>query len=278
GKTPLVIWLAGRLQRRGLTVGVISRGYGRARGGARRLHSGSRWEEVGDEPLLIHRRTGCPLIVAEDRASAARRLAADGVDVILSDDGLQHLRLARDLEIVVIDGVRGMGNGQLLPAGPLREPASRALDAGFVIVNGEAAVRRASLDALLRERAGPTAAMHLGLGEACRLDGGSRSQPLERFAPGPVHAVAGIGHPARFFGALKRQGLRIVEHAYPDHHPFARGELDFPDELPILMTEKDAVRCASFATPRQWYVPVEAQLAEADAAALLDLVSERIKR
>jgi len=289
GKTPLILWLAERLQARGLTVGIVSRGYGRQTGGARRAQAASRWEEIGDEPLLVHRRTGCAVAVAEDRIIAARRLAAEGVDVILSDDGLQHLRLARDCAIVVIDGARGFGNGRLLPAGPLREPASRALGADGIVVNadgivvddadGAGASRAADSGraiAVLKDFAGPLATMHLLLGEAHRLDGGGSPQPLTRFQGRPVHAVAGIGHPERFFRALAARGLELIEHAFPDHHPFARGDLDYPDDLPILMTEKDAVRCASLATPRMWHVPVETRLDEAGGAALLALVARRI--
>jgi tetraacyldisaccharide 4'-kinase len=276
GKTPLVLWLASRLGARGLTVGIVSRGYGRTTAGPRRVRSDSRWEEVGDEPLLLSRRSGCAVVVAEDRVAAARRLAAEGVDVILSDDGLQHLRLARDFEIVVMDGARGFGRGRLLPAGPLREPASRALSVDYVVVNETASTlmpHRA-----LQGRTGPVARMRLVLGEAYRVDGGGPSRLLASFEGTPVHAVAGIGHPGRFFRSLSARGFSLIEHTFADHHPFVRGELDFPDDLPILMTEKDAVRCESFATPRMWYVRVDAELEEGDAVRLLEGVLGRIAR
>ena len=276
GKTPLVLWLAARLGARGLTVGIVSRGYGRTSAGPRRVRSDSRWEEVGDEPLLLSRRSGCAVMVAEDRVAAARRLAAEGVEVILSDDGLQHLRLARDFEILVMDGARGFGRGRLLPAGPLREPALRALSVEYVVVNGSAA--SGVPNAALQARAGPVASMRLVLGEAHRVDGGGPSRPLASFEGSPVHAVAGIGHPARFFRSLGARGLQLIEHTFADHHPFVQGELDFPDDLPILMTEKDAVRCESFATARMWYVPVDAELEEADAAPLLESVLGCIAR
>ncbi|MGH8218638.1 MAG: tetraacyldisaccharide 4'-kinase [Steroidobacteraceae bacterium] len=278
GKTPLVLWLATQLSARGLTVGIVSRGYGRTTAGPCRVNSDSRWEEVGDEPLLLRRRTGCPVVVAEDRVAAARRLAAEGVDIILSDDGLQHLRLARDFEILVMDGARGFGRGRLLPAGPLREPAARAATVDYVVVNGSAdctgSADSTALHAALQGRTGPVATMQLALGRVHRVDGGGPSRELASFegTPVPVHAVAGIGHPARFFRSLAARGLHLIEHAFPDHHRFARGELDFADDLPILMTEKDAVRCTSFATPRMWYVPVDAALEEADAARLLDSI------
>lgn len=279
GKTPLVLWLAEQLKARGLVVGLVSRGYGRATGGPRRVHAGSRWEDVGDEPLLLHRRTGCAMIVAEDRVTAARRLAAEGADVIVSDDGLQHLRLARDCEIVVIDGARGFGNGRLLPEGPLREPASRVLGADFVVVNeeGDGGCGEAASDVALRPlraRSGPVARMSLDMGAAQPLHGAGPPRPLERFRGSPVHAVAGIGHPARFFRGLAERGLTIIEHPFPDHHPFAPGDLAYPDDLPVLMTEKDAVRCESLATPRLWYVPVEARLEGAEA--FLDQLCARI--
>ncbi|HYK25415.1 MAG TPA: tetraacyldisaccharide 4'-kinase, partial [Steroidobacteraceae bacterium] len=276
GKTPLVLWLAARLVARGLTVGIVSRGYGRTTAGPRRVRSDSRWEEVGDEPLLIGRRSGCAVVVAEDRIAAARRLAAEGADVILSDDGLQHLRLARDFEIMVMDGARGFGRGRLLPAGPLREPASRALSVDYIVVN-EAASSIVP-PAALAGRTGPVARMHLVPGEAHRVDGDGRSRPLASFEGAPVHAVAGIGHPARFFHSLAARGLQLIEHTFADHHPFVRGELDFPDDLPILMTEKDAMRCESFATQRMWYVPVDAELEEGEAVRLLESVLGRIAR
>ena len=276
GKTPLVLWLATRLGARGLTVGIVSRGYGRTTAGPRRVRSDSRWDEVGDEPLLIGRRSGCPVVVAEDRVAAARRLAAEGADVILSDDGLQHLRLARDFEIMVMDGARGFGRGRLLPAGPLREPASRALSVDYIVVNEAAS--SILPQAAVEGRTGPVARMRLVPGEAHRVDGGGPSRPLASFGGAPVHAVAGIGHPARFFRSLAARGLHLIEHTFADHHPFARAELDFPDDLPILMTEKDAVRCESIATPRMWYVPVDAELDEGDAVALLDSVLGRIAR
>lgn len=274
GKTPLVVWLAGALGARGLKVGIVSRGYGRTRRGPHRVRADSRWEEAGDEPLLLARRTGCAVAVAEERIAAARLLVAEGVDVIVSDDGLQHLALARDFEIVVIDGTRGFGRGRLLPAGPLREPPSRALGVDYLVVNGRAA--SSTLQATLEGMRGRIAVMQLALGAAQRVDGAGESRPLVSFTGTPVHAVAAIGHPARFFHALGACGLKLIEHAFADHHRFARGELEFPDDLPILMTEKDAMRCAAFANQRMWYVPVDAQLEDAAAAPLLESVLARI--
>jgi tetraacyldisaccharide 4'-kinase len=275
GKTPLVIWLARRLTERGLKVGIVSRGYRSERANALRLvDEASSWREVGDEPLLLFRATGCATMVARDRVAGARALVAQGADVVIADDGLQHLRLARDCEIVVIDGARGFGNGRVLPAGPLREPVSRLAEADLVVVNGTA--EHASLHrpgASLEARA---LQMSLVAGEALRLDGQDAPRPLERFRGGLVHAVAGIGNPARFFRDLRARGLDIIEHAFADHHPFVPRDLSFEDELPVLMTEKDAVKCASFANPRTWSVPTAAAFSETHARELLEHVERKI--
>ncbi len=267
GKTPLTLWLAQQLRARGRSVGILTRGYGRAEGAPRTVGSDSTWREVGDEPLLLARRSGCTTVVARDRAAGARRLAAGGADVILCDDGLQHLRLARDCAIAVLDGARGFGNGRLLPAGPLREPAAALARADLVVVNGapeHTSLAQLPAAALLR--------MDLILGDAVRVDGAQGSRPLSAFRERPVHAVAGIGHPARFFRALRAQGLELIEHAFADHHPIAGAELAVGDSRPVLMTEKDAVKCTAFADARLWYVPVAARFSEQDARRLMACV------
>jgi tetraacyldisaccharide 4'-kinase len=263
GKTPLTIYLARELAAAKLKVGIVSRGYGRRGGGARYVHADSDWRDVGDEPVIIARRTGCPTMVAADRVAAARTLIARGADVILSDDGLQHLRLARDCEIVVIDGSRGFGNGRLLPAGPLREPAAALGRADLVVVNGEPA--HGSLEHVLP--AG-TLRMRLVAQQAVRLDGRGAPSELAAFRGRRVHAVAGIGNPRRFFRELSSHGIEVIEHPFPDHHPFTAHELAFADDLPILMTEKDAVKCTPFANARLWSVPVSAAFSASDAQAL----------
>jgi tetraacyldisaccharide 4'-kinase len=274
GKTPLTAWLANALREGGLEPAIVTRGYGRREACAlpRLVRADSRWEEVGDEPLLLQRRTGCRTVVAADRVAAARRLASEPIDVILSDDGLQHLRLARVCEIAVIDGARGFGNGRLLPAGPLREPVSRLDSVDLVVVNGSAEHASLACSTLTR----PVVRMSLIAGRARRVDGSACERPLEDFRGERVHAVAGIGNPQRFFGDLEAQRLEISRHAFPDHHPFASRDLQFGDDRPILMTEKDAVRCAGIATARMWYVPVTAYLADADARTVVGEVRRRV--
>ena len=269
GKTPLTIWLATELKGHGYTVGILSRGYGRqGRGEPRVVEVQSDWRDVGDEPLILARRTGCATVVASDRAAGARLLAAGGVNLILSDDGLQHLRLERACEILVVDGERGFGNGRVLPAGPLREPATQPVRADAVVVNGEAG--HASL--VHRFAPGEALTMHLVARDVVSLDARLAPRALHSFRATRLHAVAGIGNPQRFFRELRAQGLEVIEHAYPDHHPFTAGDLEFADELPVLMTEKDAVKCAPFASPRLWYVPVAAQFGASDARELLTRV------
>ena len=264
GKTPLTLWLAERRRASGAAVGILSRGYGRRTGEAREVRADSDWREVGDEPLLLCRRSGCPTVVDADRVRGAQWLVGRGASVILCDDGLQHLRLARDGAIVVLDGARGLGNGRLLPAGPLREPASGLAGADLLVVNGEpvhpSLQQLAARGALLR--------MDLEASEAVPVTAGGAARPLSAFAGAPVHAVAGIGNPQRFFDLLRRLGLDPVCHPFPDHHHFQRAEIEFPDATAILMTEKDAVKCAAFADGRCWYLPIRARIEPALIARL----------
>lgn len=270
GKTPLTIWLATRLAQRGLAIGLVSRGYGRHSRQVTVLGPDSSWRDVGDEPLLLHRRTQCATAVARDRVAAARALIERGARLILADDGLQHLSLARDCEIVVVDGSRGFGNGRLLPAGPLREPLARLHTVDALVINGppEHDSLRACAPFL-----GASLRMTLVPGPARRLVSGE-TRPIESFR-GPAHAVAAIGHPERFFRELAARGVQPIPHPFPDHHPVSAAELDFRDDLPVLMTEKDAVKCTT-ADPRLWCVPVQAHFSEADAQRLMGLVMRKI--
>lgn len=251
GKTPLIVALARHLQARGHRPGIVSRGHGRRSTAPVRVERDTSPALCGDEPRLVFERTGLPVFVDRDRVAAARRAVAAGCDLILADDGLQHLRLARDIEIEVIDGERRYGNGLLIPAGPLRE---RPRDTGLRVVNGGPA------------RAGEWT-MQLQSLEAVSLATGER-RPLAAFAGAPAHALAGIGNPARFFHALRGHGIDVVEHPFPDHHAY-RPE-DFAGMIGlVLMTEKDAVKCRGLGLDQAWFVPVEAIL-EAGFLAELD--------
>ena len=263
GKTPLVIAVARLLARHGLRVGVICRGYrGSASRWPRKVRPDSDPARVGDEAVLLARRTGGPVAAGPNRIAAARILVRRAkCEVILSDDGLQHLRLARDVEIVVIDGARRHGNGQCMPAGPLREPLGRLSTVDLVVVNGDG--RRGELE------------MRLEAGDAVNLADPDRTCPLESFRGAPVHAVCAIGHQERFFRALESHGLAIVRHPFPDHHAFRESEISFSDDVPVLMTEKDAVKCERFAGPQHWYVPVEAVLSSELEARLVSVLRSR---
>ncbi len=260
GKTPLVIALVEELRKRGWKPGVISRGYGGSGVLAARVQADSNPDAVGDEPLLIVQRTGAPVVAAARRIQAARLLEATGeVDVLIGDDGLQHYALARDLEILVIDGVRRFGNARLLPAGPLREPPERALTVDYRVANGGQA------------QAGEVA-MQLELGDAVSLDG-RETVPLSRFVGSAVDAVAGIGYPQRFFDSLHAQGIEAVPHAFPDHHRFRAADLQFGHARALLMTEKDAVKCRGFPLKSAYFVPIEARL----PAAFFDAIDACLK-
>lgn len=279
GKTPLTIWLVQALQAAGMRPGVISRGHGSDGAGAKPVLATSTPREVGDEPLLIRQRTGCPVMVGRDRAATGRALLAahPEVDILLTDDGLQHYALRRDIEIILFDG-RGAGNGWLLPAGPLREPPSRRRD--FTVVN--APVVTPALAASVAPggpAAGPLIQMTLAGDFAEQLrDRGERRALSALRQPGlRIAAAAGIGNPARFFGMLRGFGLDIVELPLPDHHDFLDRPFDGLAADLILMTEKDAVKCAQIEElrddPRLWVVPVTARI----DAALADLIVEKCR-
>ncbi len=263
GKTPLVLWLADFLRQQGYHPGIVSRGYGGGTEGAVAVDALSDPAVVGDEPLLLARKSACPVWVGRDRVAAGNALlcAHPECDVLLSDDGLQHYRLGRDMEIVVVDGERKFGNGLLLPAGPLREGVSRLGAADAVVVNG------GSLKAamLLRNE------FEMSLeGEVFRnLRHPELFAGAADFGGKKLHAVAGIGNPQRFFAHLRRLGLGFEEHAFPDHCVFRPQDLDYHDADALLMTEKDAVKCAGFAAEHYWVLAVEAILPPAFGQTIL---------
>ena len=261
GKTPLTVYVARFLQELGHHPGIASRGHGRSSTGLQWVRADSTAADVGDEPLLLQQRTGLPVCVAARRIEAARALVAAGCDVVLFDDGLQHLALARDLEICVVDGARGFGNGLFVPAGPLREPRSRLRSVDLVVIN-------AAADAPLAADVPTGLQMRLVGDLAWPVDGSQAPRPLTEFAGTELHAVAAIGNPGRFFAQLRRAGLTPVEHAFGDHHQYSAADLQFAQGQVLLMTEKDAVKCRSFAAPGHWYVPVEATFEAADTQRL----------
>lgn len=260
GKTPLAIALVAGLRERGFKPGVVSRGYGGSARAPMLLDARPDPRVCGDEPALIRMRSGAPVAIGARRAQAAALLAGQGVDVILADDGLQHYALARDLELCVVDGQRRFGNGHLLPAGPLREPVTRLREVDFVVCNGG-------------DPAPGEVPMHLRMADARALHDARETRLLAAFAGRRVHAVAGIGNPARFFDGLRNAGIEVIGLAFPDHHRYVAGDLAFGDGLPVLMTEKDAVKCAGFAQPGWWTVPVLAELPQA----FLDALAARLR-
>ena len=271
GKTPLTIWLVGVLRDAGFTPGVVSRGFGGSDSAPRAVSAASNAQQVGDEPLLIARRAACPVVVGRDRAAAGRALLAahPEVDILISDDGLQHYALQRDVEIVLFDA-RGAGNGWLLPAGPLREPRSRRRD--FTVVNAPEIT-----PALRASVGGAPFRMQLAGALAEPLTHPGQGVALAALAGKRIVAAAGIGNPGRFFAMLRAAGLAFEELALPDHHdfldaPFARVDADI-----ILITEKDAVKCAQIDhlkdDLRLWVVPVSAQF----DAALAELIVEKCR-
>ncbi|MGQ0801003.1 MAG: tetraacyldisaccharide 4'-kinase [Pseudomarimonas sp.] len=271
GKTPLTLGLVEGLLARGWRPGVISRGFGGDAQGATLLPDAPDPARFGDEPCLIAERSGVPVAVARRRAEAGRLLRTKcEVNVLIADDALQHLALARDIEVLVIDGRRLFGNARLLPAGPLREPPAHALRCDFRVVNGEVVAANVAVDGVAAAivDAWP---MALQIERAVRLDGkGERG--LDSFRGEAINALAGIADPARFFAALAGKGLSANLHPFADHHPFQAADFGFDDGRPLLMTEKDAVKCRVFSRPNWYYVPADCLL----DPAFLDSVHARL--
>ncbi len=247
GKTPFVIWLAAYLQTLGFRPGIVSRGVG---GKKQRLPRTVKQDDlpgdVGDEAILLKQRTQCPLVIAIDRVAAVQTLLQQtDCNVVISDDGLQHYRLGRCMEIALIDGERRLGNEYLLPAGPLREHRSRLAEVDFVVINGGS-----KTDAFT---------MMLQPYQLFSLQT-QQKLPLNEFPQKKVHAIAGIGHPQRFFQTLQLAGFEIIPHIFPDHHLYVAEDIYFDDTHPVLMTEKDAVKCLHFADERHWCLTVNATI------------------
>ncbi len=261
GKTPLVVWLADYLSAKGYKPGIISRGYGgKAQHWPQQVRPDSDPSTVGDEAILLARRTGCPMAVGPDRYLAGKALHENtDCDIFLSDDGLQHYSLGRDIEIAVIDGRRRFGNGLLLPAGPLREGTWRLDHVDMKITNGEPL--------------GDECSMRIRRGDLHSL-GNEGCLPLADFAGQEAHAIAGIGHPERFFTLLRNNGMKIIEHRFADHHDFSRSDIEFKDEMPVIMTEKDAVKCQRFVGDGYWYLEVSAQPDARFVQGFYDLLEE----
>lgn len=269
GKTPLVLWLAARLRARGRHPGIVSRGYGGGEA-VRPVLPDSAASTVGDEPLLLARRSGVPVFVGRDRAAAGKALLAahPECDVLVSDDGLQHYRLARRVEIAVFDR-RGAGNGRLLPAGPLREPLARLAGVTAVVFNGGAANVPAA--------GAPCFPMRLLGRRFTALDDPRKTCSAEDLRGKNLHALAGIGDPSRFFAQLAAMGLEFSAHPFPDHQAYGAGDLAFARHGVLLMTEKDAVKCAGLALSEAWVLPVEACIDDApDGSSLLDIILEKL--
>jgi tetraacyldisaccharide 4'-kinase len=272
GKTPVAAWLARQLEARGRRVGMVLRGYGGSHRGAPRVVRTADDPGVTGDEALVHARRGVhTVVIGADRVAAARLAAEHGAEVIVCDDGLQHVRLARDFEIAVVDGARGLGNRWLLPAGPLREPARELESVHAVVVTARGAEARSDFSVrspmLLRAQ--------FDLGDAVNLVTDER-RPLAGFAQAcNLHAIAGIGHPDAFFRGLEQRGLVVKPHALADHARLDAGTLPFPADAIVLMTEKDAVKCLQIARPDWWWVDLEVSIDRGEAAALLTSVLER---
>jgi len=273
GKTPVTIWLAGELQKRGFKAGIVSRGYGGSKSStSMRVDTASDPEVVGDEPVLLAKRTGCTVVVDSNRARAVQMLIDDGVNVIIADDGLQHYRLERMYEICVIDGARGLGNRFLLPAGPLRETIDRLSEVDQVLINGRRGDNVAELTAVEQN----AIEFELVAREVTRLNG-SLTRPIEGFSGTTVHAVAAIGNPARFFDMLRAHGIQVIEHAFQDHARLSASDLRFGDDFEVLMTEKDAVKLDATSSDKYWTVPVDLEIDPALSSPWLEQIETRLR-
>ena len=263
GKTPLVIWIAELLKQAGYKPGIISRGYGGiASSWPQQVREDSDSRVVGDEAKILARRANCPVAVGPIRVDSANALIEHyQCDIIISDDGLQHYALERDIEIAMVDGERRYGNRHLLPAGPLREPVSRLETVDMVVCNGLASVDEYPFKVE-------------GI-EAVNILDESKKVLLESFVKQPLHAIAGLGNPSRFFSHLQKFGLKFEPHVFPDHFAYTQKDIQFSDDKRVLMTEKDAVKCTMIVNEEHWYVPIRAQMTERFALDLLTLIKQK---
>ena len=270
GKTPLVIWLANSLFAQKRKVAVITRGYGgQSDQWPRRVKPGSDPVQVGDEAVLIAQQTQAIVIAGPDRVANARQAIAEGAELIISDDGLQHYRMRRDLELVVVDNSRMFGNGFLLPAGPLREPVKRLQEADLILLNQRDDSRPARLDP-------PSVTYRIRLVNLRAL----KSEAIRAVAElngQTVHVITAIGHPQSFISALEQLGLHVDARILPDHARLSRADIEFNDDLPVLMTEKDAVKCQHIADSRHWAVTTQVQLSTVDEAQLIQCVQRALQ-
>lgn len=279
GKTPVCLYLVEKLTAKGLKVGVVSRGYGsQAPHYPYQVNNLSTAEQAGDEPLLIYKRTSVPVVIGADRVNACQMLVKQGCEIIIADDGLQHYRLARDFEFVVIDGKRLFGNGLLLPAGPLRETKQKLAQVDCVIVNGDSSGLTQN-----ENFSCPVVNMRLSASKLINVKTGAEVSLLtfiesELAAEKSINAIAGIGDPSRFFNTLEEYGFNIVKRkGFVDHQAFTSHDLqEFSQSIPLLMTEKDAVKCASFANDNYWYLPVDAEFLALSKHTTIDTVIERV--
>ncbi len=282
GKTPLVAALVKALQEKGYRPGIISRGFGAVSGDYPMLvTSASDPSEVGDEPVMLARQLDVPLVVDVDRVKAAQYLCSQtDCNLIIADDGLQHYNLQRHIELLVLDGERLLGNRLCLPAGPLREPQERMNSVDMILVNTNSmpvsmkvAEVESSLGRNLLGRKEQKELYYFSLEPSMpvRVTGSSQQAP----EPGRVHGVAGIGNPERFFNTLRSLGFDVIAHPFPDHHAFISEDISFNDDLPVIMTAKDAVKCSGFADERHWYLPVTTHLPDSCIEHLVEMIEAR---
>ena len=273
GKTPVAIWLARSLRQKGWSPGIVSRGY-RGTVGAQPLAVDENTDPavVGDEPVVIAAESRCPVVVHPNRVAAARLLVRNGADVVIADDGLQHYRLARDMEIAVVDGDRGVGNGMLLPSGPLREPASRLMSVDSLLIHG---LKEAALPVQIPDEK-PVRHFQLRASAVRKLDG-SAVRRLDDFSGETVCAIAGIGNPERFFRLLEAHGVTVLRRPLPDHANIRQSDLQTNGGVPVFMTAKDAVKCRALETSNCWQVGVEVEFEEDAGETLMHTVIKAIE-